>query len=298
MPEIESLAETPQEAAEFEAIMNNEPAPEVQPEEKPVEQRTEQKADEQPKPEEKPKEQPKVEEKPVRLVPHQALHEERERRKALEARLTEIEKAQKQQQPEPNEEPDENTDPIGSIAWLKAELKRERDEKAQAQANHEYMQDLGRKVKSRIDSYAAQHPEYKEQVDFLREFRFRELTEGLGYPAEMAVHQVQQEEVALGKMAIDQDLDPGEMVAKLATVRGWKVKEPEQKEEKPKEQPAKAAEEKIDRLTRGQKAAVSPSGSGGGGAADDEMTLEKLLSLKGKAFDAAFEKHGRRLMGG
>lgn len=297
MPPIESLAETAEETAQFEAMMNDQPPPEQKVEEQPVEQKTEQKVEEQPKQEEAPKEQPK-EEKPVRLVPHQALHEERERRKALETRLAELEKAAQKTQPPPNEEPDEQQDPIGSIAWLKAELKREREEKAQAQAQHEYIQDLGRKVKTRIDAYAAEHPEYKEQVDFLRNFRFRELTEGLGYPAEMAVQQVQQEEVALGKMAIDQDLDPGAMVAKLASVRGWKAKEEEKSAPKAAPEGVKEAEAKIDRIARGQKAAISPSGAGGGGAADEEMTLEKLLSLKGKAFDDAFEKHGRRLMGG
>lgn len=294
MEVVESLKETPEETAQFEAMLNETPLPEPKVEEKPPEQ----KAEDPPKQDEPPKEQPKAEDKPVRLVPHQALHEERERRKQLEQRLATLEKAQ-QPQPQPgDQEPDETTDPIGSIAWLKAELKRERDEKEQARAQQAYLSDLGQKVQTRIDAYAAEHPEYPEQVKFLREFRFRELTEGLGYPPQMAAQQVQHEEIALGKQAIDNDLDPGAMVAKLASVRGWKAKEPDPppQAQAPKEQ-AKAAEEKIDRITRGQKAATSSSGSGGG-SPDDEMTVEKLLSLQGKAFDLAWSKHGKRLMGG
>jgi hypothetical protein len=61
--------------------------------------------------------------------------------------------------------------------------------------------------------------------------------------------------------------------------------------------PAPTPEKKIEQLAKGQRAAVSSSGSGGGGA-DPEMTLAGLLALEGAAFDAAFEKHGKRLMGG
>lgn len=295
MDVVESLKETPEEAAQFEAMLNEQPMPEPKVEEQPVEQKTEQKVEEQPKQEEKPKETPKAEEKPVRLVPHQALHEERERRKALETRIAELEKGLKQPEPTGDEPPAED-DLVGTIAWLRAQKAKDDREREAARAQHEYIQDLGRKVKTRIDAYAAEHPEYKDQVAFLRDFRFRELTEGLGYPAEMAVQQVQQEEVALGKMAIDNDLDPGAMVAKLASVRGWKAKEEEKPAPKPSPEAAKEAEAKIDRIARGQKAAISPS-SGGGGAPDaEEMTLEKLLSLNGAAFDEAFKKHGKRLM--
>lgn len=291
---IDSLAETAEETAQFEAMMNEQPAPEPEKQPEPA-----------PQPEAKPEPQPEAKaatpepkaepEKPVRLVPHQALHEEREKRKALEHRIAELEKTQQRPQPSGDEPPDETTDPIGSIAWLKAKLASKEKDEQEANAQREYLQDLGQKVQVRIDAYAAEHPEYTEQVQFLREFRFRELTEGLGYNQRFAAAQVQQEEIALGKMAIDNDLDPGAMVAKLASVRGWKAKEAAPS--KPAPDAAKDAEAKIERLERGQKAATSSSGSGGG-APDDEMTLERLLALKGKAFDDAFEKHGKRLMGG
>jgi outer membrane biosynthesis protein TonB len=290
------LSET--ETQQFEAMMNGtemppepEPSPQPEPEPKPQpEPKPEVKAEEQPKPQPEP-------EKAVRLVPHQALHEERERRKALETRIAELEKAAKPQ-PTGDEMPDETTDPIGTIAWLKAERAKEQKQQEEQRAQHAYLQDLGQKVTARIDAYAKEHPEYKEQVDFLRDFRFRELTEGLGYDPRYAAQQVQQEEIALGKMAIDNDLDPGAMVAKLASVRGWKVKEEAKPDPKPEPTPKPSADEqKLEKITKGQKAAVSPSNAGGGGP-EAEMTLQTLLGLQGAAFDAAFAKHGKRLMGG
>lgn len=293
---IENLTETAEETAQFEAMLNEQAPPEPkQPEPTP-----------QPEPEPKPEpaaepakaaEPPKETEKPVRLVPHQALHEEREKRKQLEQRLAALEKEQQPAPPAGDQEPDETTDPIGTIAWLKAQRAKEQAERAEAQRQQDYLQDLGRKVQTRVDAYAAEHPEYKEQVHFLREFRFRQLMDLGVYTPQAAAQQIQAEEIALGKMAVDYDLDPGEIVSKQAALAGWKPKEPEApaKPETPTPAPAPEAAAKIERLAKGQAAAVSSSGAGGGGPAA-EMTLERLLELDGAAFDEAFKKHGPRLM--
>lgn len=293
---MDVLKETEQETAEFEAMMREEappaapPAPADPPPEPPA---PEAKAEPEAAPAaEKPAPAP-APEKPVRLVPHQALHEERETRKRLERELAEI-KARLAPPPSPADEmPDEQTDPIGTIRWLKAQREREDRERQEAQQQQAYMADLAQKVGSRVTAYAAEHPEYNEQVKFLREFRFRELVEGLAMPPELAARQIQQEEFALGQMAVTQDLDPGAMVAKLATVRGWKAKEAE----KPAPAPAPEAVQQIDRLERGRRAAVSPSAAGGSGP-EPAMTAEALLALEGAAFDQAFAKHGKRLFGG
>lgn len=295
------LTESPTETAQFEAMMNEQPMPEAKPESVPE---VKPETPPTPKPEVEAKPAEPKEEKPVRLVPHQALHEarletkkERDARVLLEQRVAELEKGNRPQPQSGDQEPDETTDPIGTIAWLKAQRAREQQEREQVTQQTAYLQDLQRKVQTRVDSYAAEHPEYVEQIKFLREFRFKELTEGLGYPPETAAAQVQNEEIVLGKMAVDQDMDPGAMVAKLASVRGWKQKEEPKSETPAAPKPDPEAEKKIERLQRGQKAAVSPSGAGGGGP-EPEMSLEQLLTLDGAAFDKAFEKHGKRLMGG
>lgn len=283
--EVESLKETPEEAAQFEAILNEQPAPEPVVEETPVEQ----KAEEQPKQEEpaKAEEQPK-DEKPVKLVPHQALHEERERRKQLEQRIAQLEAAaQKANAPEPI---DPDVDPIAALK----EVREWKEQQVQHSQQMQQLNEFSGRVKAEEATWAAENPDYGDQIAFLRQSRHNELA-ALGMSHEQIGQQLMIEALQTADVAFRSGKNPGEVFTTLAVTRGWKAKEPVKDD--PVKEPAKEAVEKVERLARGQKAATSSSGSGGG-AVDDEMTVEKLLALKGKAFDDAFEKHGKRLMGG
>lgn len=284
--EVESLKETPQEAAEFEAIMTEQPPPEEKVEETPVEQ----KAEEQPKQEDlvKAEEPVKEPEKPVKLVPHQALHEERERRKQLEQRIAQLEAAaQKANAPEPI---DSDVDPLAALK----EVREWRDQQVQQVQQAEQLRAFSGRIQSEEAVWAAENPDYGDQITFLRESRANELA-ALGMSREQIGQQLMIEALQTADVAFKSGKNPGEVFSTLAVTRGWKAKEPVKEE--PVKEPSKEAAEKVERLARGQKAATSSSGSGGG-APDDEMTVEKLLALKGKAFDDAFEKHGKRLMGG
>lgn len=285
MPEVEALKETPEEAAQFEAILNEQAAPEPAVEETPVEQ----KAEEQPKQEEAAKaEEPPKDDKPVKLVPHQALHEERERRKQLEQRIAQLEAAaQKASAPEPI---DPDVDPIAALK----EVREWKEQQVQQGQQAQQLREFSGRVQSEEAVWAAENPDYGEQITFLRESRANELA-ALGMGREQIGQQLMIEALQTADVAFRSGKNPGEVFTTLAVTRGWKAKEPEP--EKAVKEPSKEAVEKVDRLARGQKAATSSSGSGGG-APDDEMTVEKLLALKGKAFDDAFEKHGKRLMGG
>lgn len=287
------MTETPEEAAGFAALQNETPIELVTPEPEPQ-------PDPAPKPDPEPAKAADPEpKKPVRLVPHEALHEERVKRQALERRLAEFERAQQQppprQQAQTDGEIDENENPLGAIAQLKARL-RERDEVEAEQARiSSENRDIVARMAPRVEAYAKEHPEYGEQFMYVRESRAAEL-QLLGYPPNAIGQQIQAEEMALARQALANDLDPGEVIAKLATARGWRAKEaaPAPKED-PKPDPE--ASKKIERLQAGQRAAKSSS-AGGGSGPDAEMTLDRLASLDGAAFDAAFAKHGARLLGG
>lgn len=280
------LAETPEDTAALEAMRVEAPIVEALPE-KPAEPA---KAEE-PKPA---AEKPKAEER-VRLVPHAALHEERVKRQNLERRLQELETAKPK--PEPVAELDEHTDPIGVLSELKAKLRGYEENQRKAEEARAFTEDLGRRVGARVQAYAAEHPEYAEQVKFLRQSRFEELQD-MGYEEESIVHQLMQEEMALGQRALDTDRDPGEMVASMAKRRGWKAAAadpaPVAEPAKPAPQAAAIKEEiakteaKIERLEKGQRAARSPS-TAGGGAPSPELSLEAIAELDGAAFDAAFK---------
>ena len=222
---IEALTESADDAAAMAAMQNEAPAPEPTPAPEPApapapEAAPAPVAEAKPAPEAPKPAAPA--EKPSRMVPHQALHEERMRRQAIEQRLRELEAKAAPQTP-PDQPPDENSDPLAAIAWLKNQLHQQTEAQRQQAEQERYWGELGSRVQARVNDYAAEHPEYPEQVKYLREFRFRELTEGLGYPPQMAMQQVQREEMELGRMAVEQDLDPGEMVARLASVRGWRA---------------------------------------------------------------------------
>lgn len=289
MSDLSILAETPEEKAGFESVRTETPIVEAPPE-KPAELA---------KPEEqKPAaEKPKAEER-VRLVPHAALHEERERRKNLEKRLQELEQAKPKA--ETPAELDEHTDPIGVIGQLKAKIAEQERQQREWEESQRTEQDIARRAGERINAYAAEHPEYKEQLQFLRQSRFEELR-FLGQSPENAARQIEQEEKALARMALDDDMDPGEIVANLSRHRGWKPAAPDPNPDpkpgpaaRPAPQAAAIKEEiakseaKIERLEKGQRAARSPS-TGGGGAAENELSLEAIANLDGAAFDKAFK---------
>lgn len=287
MSDLSMLTETPEETAGLESMRTETPIVEAPAKPAPVV------VAEEPKPA---AEKPKAEER-QRLVPHAALHEERVKRQALEKRLQDLESAKPKA--DAPAELDEHTDPIGVIGQLKAKLAGYERNQQEAQQQSAAMEDLGRRVGARVQAYAAEHPEYPEQVQFLRRSRYEELQD-LGYEDEAIGRQLMQEEVALGQRALETDRDPGEMVASMAKRRGWKAADPDPEpnpnpEPKPAPQEAAIKEEivkteaKIARLEKGQRAARSPS-NGGGGAPSNELSLEDIANLDGAAFDAAFSR--------
>lgn len=288
MAELDMLTETPEEKAEIEAIRTEVAAPEVT---KP--------APEQAKPDPAKPEivKPEPAKPESRLVPIHALHEARAEAKALKARLAELEKPAPKPEAQVNEIPDETVDPIGALAALRRKIAAQEEDVRSQQETARQIGELSRQVSTRVTAYAAEHPEYLEQVAFLRNSRAGELRL-LGHDDESIGRQINMEEMSLGKLAVDRDLDPGEMMANLAKHRGWQPKAPDPKPGAETPTPVateavKAAivesEAKINRLERGQRAARSSSGGAGGGPTP-EMTLEQIAELDGAAFDAAFPK--------
>ncbi len=273
--------ETPLETAQFEAMMKGEaPPPEPPPAEPPPV------APAPAAPAAPPAAAPEPD-KPVRLVPHQALHEERTKRQSLERELATL---RAQPAPAPAKQPDsddidETQDPIGAIAKLKAEIRESKERETEAKRVNEQLADVSKKVGARINAYKAEHPEYGDQIQFLRKSRFDELSE-LGYDQDQAIAQMQQEEIVIGIQALQNDWDPGAKIAQLARLRGWKAADPTPTPTPPA---TPAADKKLDRIEKGQRAAISPSSAGGGGP-EPSLSLADLSNLEGAAFDKAFDK--------
>ena len=286
---------TEADTKEFELMRDDAPAPAPDPAPQP-----DPKPDPDPKPAaaDAPKPAPEAKtEKPTRLVPIDALHEEREKRKAHERRIAELERAVSQPpKPATDEDIDEYQDPIAAIAKLKAEIRAGKEREEEAKRTEQQLSEVAQRVGTRIQAYKAEHPEYDEQIQFLRRSRFDELTE-LGFDQAAAIRQMQGEEIQIGIAALQNDWDPGAKIAKMAILRGWQPKAAPSPQVNGAASPAANpdAEARLARLEKGQKAAVSSS-SGGGSGPEADTTLEEGLRLKGAAFDAWWTKNAERLM--
>jgi hypothetical protein len=236
-------------------------------------------ADPQPEPEP----QKKPDERP-RLVPHAALHEEREKRKALERRLAELEK------PAPAA-PKAQEDPIAALEQTQSEVAQLREYIGQQNAAAAFQA----KVQPMLAQYQQEHPEYGEQTAHLTAIRAAQLR-ALGRADHEIAQILRMEANAVFQAALESDRHPGEVVAELAKASGW---QPKAAAPAPNPAPApapapvpdiKAAEDRVERLQRGQRAATSSSQTGGASPAANEMSIEQIVNLQGAAFDAAVGK--------
>lgn len=294
------FAETPADVAEFDAVAAG-AAPEAPPETpaaaeleaKPAEP---QKPAAEAKPPENPAEQKPADERP-KFVPHAALHEERLRRQALEKELAEL-RAGRQPEPETPAEIDPETDPIAALKEIREYQQRQRQETEQ----QNQLRAFDSRVQAHEQDFAAATPDYGDAVAFLREARanqIRAAAEALGKvitPQDIGAILLHEARTTSSE-ALTNGRNPGEVFYTLAKSFGYtgkKAAEPAptpHAEEPPAPAPppsAKAAEETIDRITRGQKA----SSKVGGGESPDggEITLESLAKLEGAAFDKAFAR--------
>lgn len=293
MSDIEGLSA--QEEAAFAAMQNETPVETPEPEKPETEAEPE--ADDAPEP---------TSRKPS-TVPHQALHEERERRKKVEsdyqtareqiARFDErlrILQERSQPQPEPVKPPNPEEDPIAALTFLQDQYERRSREETEQRQRYEqdqrqqteYQQFVGT-YRQQVDSYAKTEPAMREAYNHFVKSRLDEI-QAIGYDAQTAADMFKDEELRIAAVAMQQGVNPGERIVSLAKMRGWAAKAP-----------LEDAEERIettrDAVTRGKSL-----GSAGGGAAITEMTVAKLLSMPDDEFDAWTSKNPaktKKLMG-
>lgn len=247
------------------------------------------------------------------MVPHAALHEERERRKALDAALAEERRQrtlleertnlilqrfapQQAQQPQAPAIPDLNTDPVGHIVGTlqaqQAEIERLR---TGSQQNQQQMQAVGQisALQQRAQALEAQfvveHPDYASAVGHLMSVRNREL-EAIGYrdPAERA-QMIQNEGLALAAQAMQRGQNPAELLYGLAGIRGWQAPAADAGETTAQPPPAGQPNgaERLATLSAGQRQARSIGNAAG--SAPTAWTAEKLLRMSEKDFEAALK---------
>lgn len=234
-----------------------------------------------------------------------ALKEEREYRRQLQTDKANMERTLQQilarvptaQQPQPNGQqqpqnvPSYDQDPIG---YLKAQneqlakhveaLSGHAQQRTQADQQQQFYSDVMSRYEASRSQFARQTPDYAEADAWLRQSRDQELEAlGMDDPAERKA-MIERDEGFFAYRALATGKNPAEQFYRLAQQRGFKAKT------------AQPAENNLDRLARGQKAAASLGATRNAPGGKPELTLEYLSTLQGADFDKAWatmERQGK-----
>lgn len=288
---------TPEETAELETIrqadrqesLAEEVKPDVVPETKPDEI----------KDEIKPEVKAEIKEaKPVKTVPHEAFHEERERRKEAQRELQALQEkwaraderiqillnSKKEETP-----PDPNEDPLGYQSWKTGKIEKELESEKgrlteQSKKLEQQVEDL--RLRTQIDSmernFQSKNPDYDEALQFLVKIQ-SETLEDLEVDEVERQAQVRQGLSSVVQQALAKGKNPAEAVYKMAQRLGFKKTEP-------------TPTARMEDIEKGVKASSSLGSAGGKSIAP--LTAEALADMSEEDFNKLNYGDFKKAMGG
>jgi hypothetical protein len=223
-----------------------------------------------PSAEEKPKEEPKVN--------LGALHEERAKRKEVEAKVAVMEDRFKQlvnslSQP-PEQKPTPEEDPVNyfkqEIEDLK-QFKKQTIEQTQAERQQEQVVNAYR---AQSEQFKASTPDFNDAYNHVLTNRLKEL-KTMGLDEAQARHTVAQEEYNIALKSLQDGVNPAQRIYEIAALRGYQ-----------KKATAEVPKKDLSVIEKGQKnAKVSASATPEG-----ELSLEALAEMDDEEFAAAWAK--------
>lgn len=273
--------------------------------EQPQEQETPEIQAEQQEQQEQPQEQPQEQEQPQRerVVPLEALHEERARRREMQQRIAQMEQAQAERdriieqrlqaiaQAKMAPEPSFEENPADALRRQLEQIQQGQTQTAQqfqqwqqAQQQQAVQQRLAQTIVTQEQGFAQQRPDYIEAVQFLRNQRAAELqVDGLDeFDAQAQAHQELQN---LAFQRAMQGKNPAEVAYNLAKARGFSGKQSQ----------TVTPQDKLQSQQRGVAAARS---LGSGGAPKNALTAEAIASMSDDEFAKITPEQWRKAMGG
>lgn len=240
------------------------------------------------------------------MVPHSALHEERERRKELQEEVkrerevrvrveertnallqrlaTALQPAGGEATPVP---PDPATDTVGALRMTAAEVRELQQfrHNIETQArHHEAVQGVVHHAAAQEAEFIKATPDYPAAGEFLRAAREAELA-AVGLPPENRAQLIGAETLQLAALAIQQNRNPAELVYSLARSRGYAPPIPAAVAPAAGTR-AGAAAETLRRVAAGQEAGAS-LGSLAGSAPAGRITAQALATMSDAEFDRA-----------
>lgn len=258
-------------------------------------------------------EEPKPEKPPKGFVKHELFHEERMRRKELQAQLQQVSEKQEHQrrvleerfnqlqnamlqqnQPRP-QVPTFEDDPVNALkhgvestqaelaqmrAWQQQEWQRNQAEQQQVA----FMRQLEARVSEDLREFVAETPDYMDAYNDLLQKRYRQYIE-IGYTPQEAQQAVASDEYSLAADALRRGKSPASVVYALAKNYGYTKKE------------AKEAVENVQKMETLQKGVKAAQSLGSGGAATGKVTVDAIANMSDDDFDAFMKSGGWAKLG-
>ena len=233
-----------------------------------------------------------------KFVPYGALHEERQRRKELQAALEQLRQEQLQssqmmqqvlQQMQAKNEPPAPTLDDDPVAYF--ERKRQEQEAQLKQMNETLQQRQEREqqeyqqqqfvsaYRQAANEFAQKAPDFNDAYKFALDHRASELR-AAGYPQEMIPQILRNNEAEIVSIAFQQGINPAEKIYEIAKIRGWKS-------------PAAEPEQKMQTLEKGVKASKPTSGAPQGGEVTLEALAEAASDMDAEEFNALWAKFAK-----
>ena len=235
-------------------------------------------------------------EKVSKTVPLEALHEERHKRKELQAEITRIRQegemrnqrleqrfAQIQEAMQPKVVPPAyDVDPLSNLKHghdvTQEQLQQIQQRQAQQDQHfqrQQYVAQVHTATTGAEASFAQENPDYYEAVSHLKGLRHAQLV-AFGMSQQEAANYVQNEALQIAEAALMRGQDPAHAAFEMAKASGWKRQE-------------SSGQQKMDTMQKGLKAASSLSG---GGAISGKPTLEALADMPDDDFDKFMKSGG------
>lgn len=217
---------------------------EISPEEQVEEREAQVEPQEEPEEQDEPTAQASTPEKPAepkeeKTVSLSALHEERQRRKELQAQIAKMEERfeafrQSLEKPKEAPAPSYEEDPgahllheVGTVKKTAEELRAWREQQEQASIQDQTIRQWAQRFNATEQAFSQDHPDYNDAASYLRNSRLREY-KVLGWSEPQAQQALINETIQIGMYAESQGKNPAEVFYTLARDRGYQPKSPEQ----------------------------------------------------------------------
>jgi len=223
------------------------------------------------------------------LVPHGAFHEERERRKELQKKLAEQEERNKVIEERQNKilealatrnTPQQEEQFVDPLAKLEGEVQTLKKTQAQIDSENKTAfeeQKLVNKYKESVAAYTKDAPDFMDARLYLISDKVKEL-KALDYSDIEIANEIKLIEKQIVERAYQKEINPAELIHKLAKEKGYKPKE---------------ADKKVEDIDKGLKASKS-LGSGGKVAGSEDnlssLSAEDLRDMSDEEFNSLFSK--------